>query len=78
MTLGRVERPSQSRFPFQLRNVAGGRCLVAQTRVGQKGGGVVLRPCDPDDPEQVTPPAPRDAAAVENVTSWWRLVSPRA
>ncbi|XP_019743055.1 polypeptide N-acetylgalactosaminyltransferase 11 isoform X2 [Hippocampus comes] len=36
----------------QLRNVAGGRCLVAQTRVSQKGGAVVLRPCDPDDPEQ--------------------------
>ncbi|XP_077410701.1 polypeptide N-acetylgalactosaminyltransferase 11 [Vanacampus margaritifer] len=36
----------------RLLNVASGRCLVAQTRVSQKGGAVVLRPCDPSDPEQ--------------------------
>uniref|UniRef100_A0A3Q4H3X0 Polypeptide N-acetylgalactosaminyltransferase n=1 Tax=Neolamprologus brichardi TaxID=32507 RepID=A0A3Q4H3X0_NEOBR len=36
----------------RLRNLAIGRCLVAQGRVSQKGGAVVLRPCDPRDPEQ--------------------------
>ncbi|XP_061660489.1 polypeptide N-acetylgalactosaminyltransferase 11 isoform X2 [Syngnathoides biaculeatus] len=36
----------------RLHNAASGRCLVAQTRVSQKGGAVVLRPCDPGDPEQ--------------------------
>lgn len=36
----------------QLRNLATGRCLVAQGRASQKGGVVVLRPCDPRDPEQ--------------------------
>lgn len=37
----------------RLRNVGCGRCLVAQGRPTQKGGAVVLRPCDPQDPEQV-------------------------
>ncbi|XP_044032126.1 polypeptide N-acetylgalactosaminyltransferase 11 [Siniperca chuatsi] len=36
----------------RLRNLATGRCLVAQGRASQKGGAVVLRPCDPRDPEQ--------------------------
>ncbi|XP_055015946.1 polypeptide N-acetylgalactosaminyltransferase 11 isoform X2 [Boleophthalmus pectinirostris] len=36
----------------RLRNVGSGRCLVAQGRPTQKGGAVVLRPCDPRDPEQ--------------------------
>ncbi|KAK5605719.1 Polypeptide N-acetylgalactosaminyltransferase 11 [Crenichthys baileyi] len=36
----------------RLRNLATGRCLVAQGRVSQKGGAVVLRPCDLGDPEQ--------------------------
>uniref|UniRef100_A0A8D3AH57 Polypeptide N-acetylgalactosaminyltransferase n=1 Tax=Scophthalmus maximus TaxID=52904 RepID=A0A8D3AH57_SCOMX len=36
----------------RLRNLATSRCLVAQGRVSQKGGAVVLRPCDPRDPEQ--------------------------
>ncbi|KAM3860595.1 polypeptide N-acetylgalactosaminyltransferase 11 [Diretmus argenteus] len=36
----------------RLRNLATGRCLVAQGRVSQKGGAVVLRPCDPRNPEQ--------------------------
>ncbi|XP_061521792.1 polypeptide N-acetylgalactosaminyltransferase 11 isoform X1 [Phycodurus eques] len=36
----------------RLQNVASERCLVAQTRVSQKGGAVVLRPCDHSDPEQ--------------------------
>ncbi|XP_037135888.1 polypeptide N-acetylgalactosaminyltransferase 11 [Syngnathus acus] len=36
----------------RLHNVASGRCLVAQTRVSHKGDTVVLRPCDPGDPEQ--------------------------
>lgn len=36
----------------RLRNLAIGRCLVAQGRASQKGGVVVLRPCDPRDPEQ--------------------------
>ncbi|XP_038136198.1 polypeptide N-acetylgalactosaminyltransferase 11 [Cyprinodon tularosa] len=35
-----------------LRNLVTGRCLVAQGRVSQKGGAVVVRPCDPRDPEQ--------------------------
>ncbi|XP_008306346.1 polypeptide N-acetylgalactosaminyltransferase 11 [Cynoglossus semilaevis] len=37
----------------RLRNLSTGRCLVAQGRPSQKGGAVVLRPCDPQDPEQV-------------------------
>ncbi|XP_059182923.1 polypeptide N-acetylgalactosaminyltransferase 11 [Centropristis striata] len=36
----------------RLRNLSAGRCLVAQGRASQKGGVVVLRPCDPRDPEQ--------------------------
>ncbi|XP_039983006.1 polypeptide N-acetylgalactosaminyltransferase 11 [Xiphias gladius] len=36
----------------RLRNLATGRCLVAQGRASQKGGAVVLRPCNPHDPEQ--------------------------
>lgn len=36
----------------RLRNVGAGRCLVAQGRPSQKGGAVVLRPCDPRDPDQ--------------------------
>ncbi|XP_070709222.1 polypeptide N-acetylgalactosaminyltransferase 11 isoform X1 [Pempheris klunzingeri] len=36
----------------RLRNLATGRCLVAQGRASQKGGVVVLRPCDPRDSEQ--------------------------
>lgn len=36
----------------RLRNLATDRCLVAQGRASQKGGVVVLRPCDPRDPEQ--------------------------
>lgn len=36
----------------RLRSVGTGRCLVAQGRPTQKGGAVVLRPCDPSDPEQ--------------------------
>ncbi|XP_061777751.1 polypeptide N-acetylgalactosaminyltransferase 11-like [Nerophis ophidion] len=36
----------------RLRNLATGRCLVAQSRASQKGGAVVLRPCDPSDREQ--------------------------
>ncbi|XP_068199562.1 polypeptide N-acetylgalactosaminyltransferase 11 [Antennarius striatus] len=36
----------------RLRNLATGRCLVAQGRASQKGGVIVLRPCDPRDPEQ--------------------------
>lgn len=36
----------------RIRNLATGRCLVAQGRASQKGGVVVLRPCDPQDPEQ--------------------------
>lgn len=36
----------------RLRNVATDRCLVAQGRPTQKGGTVVLRPCDPREPEQ--------------------------
>lgn len=36
----------------RLRNLSTGRCLVAQGRASQKGGAVVLRPCDPRDPEQ--------------------------
>ncbi|XP_042255434.1 polypeptide N-acetylgalactosaminyltransferase 11 isoform X2 [Thunnus maccoyii] len=37
---------------YKLRNLSTGRCLVAQGRASQKGGAVVLRPCDPRDPEQ--------------------------
>ncbi|XP_029384675.1 polypeptide N-acetylgalactosaminyltransferase 11 isoform X2 [Echeneis naucrates] len=37
----------------RLHNLATGRCLMAQGRASQKGGAVVLRPCDPRDPEQV-------------------------
>lgn len=36
----------------RLRNLATGRCLMAQGRASQKGGAVVLRPCDSRDPEQ--------------------------
>ncbi|XP_008400421.1 polypeptide N-acetylgalactosaminyltransferase 11 isoform X1 [Poecilia reticulata] len=36
----------------RLRNLATGRCLVAQGRVSQKGGAVVLRPCNHGDQEQ--------------------------
>lgn len=36
----------------RLRNLSTGRCLVAQGRASQKGGVIVLRPCDPRDPEQ--------------------------
>ncbi|CAN9506202.1 unnamed protein product [Ophioblennius macclurei] len=36
----------------RIRNLATGRCLSAQGRASQKGGVVVLRPCDPRDPEQ--------------------------
>ncbi|KAM4606222.1 polypeptide N-acetylgalactosaminyltransferase 11 isoform 2-T4 [Polymixia lowei] len=36
----------------RLCNLATGQCLVAQGRPSQKGGAVVLRPCDPRDPEQ--------------------------
>ncbi|XP_073344323.1 polypeptide N-acetylgalactosaminyltransferase 11 [Pagrus major] len=36
----------------RIRNLATARCLVAQGRASQKGGVVVLRPCDPRDPEQ--------------------------
>ncbi|KAG7260973.1 hypothetical protein CRUP_032330 [Coryphaenoides rupestris] len=36
----------------RLRNLASGHCLVAQGRASQKGGAVVLRPCDLRDPEQ--------------------------
>ncbi|XP_041824509.1 polypeptide N-acetylgalactosaminyltransferase 11 [Melanotaenia boesemani] len=36
----------------RLRNLATGRCLMAQGRASQKGGTVVLRPCDSRDPEQ--------------------------
>ncbi|KAM9839404.1 polypeptide N-acetylgalactosaminyltransferase 11 [Aulostomus maculatus] len=36
----------------RLRNLATGRCLGAQGRASQKGGAVVLRPCDPRDAEQ--------------------------
>nr|XP_057915675.1 polypeptide N-acetylgalactosaminyltransferase 11 [Doryrhamphus excisus] len=36
----------------RLHNLATGRCLVAQGRASQKGGAVVLRPCDPSDREQ--------------------------
>lgn len=45
--------PSSVFAIFQLRNLATGRCLVAQGRASQKGGAVVLRPCEPRDPEQV-------------------------
>ncbi|KAM9827034.1 polypeptide N-acetylgalactosaminyltransferase 11 isoform 2-T2 [Neosynchiropus ocellatus] len=36
----------------RLRNLATRLCLVAQGRPSQKGGAVVLRACDPQDPEQ--------------------------
>ncbi|XP_061569423.1 polypeptide N-acetylgalactosaminyltransferase 11 [Cololabis saira] len=36
----------------RLRNLATGRCLVAQGRASQKGSSVVLRPCDSRDAEQ--------------------------
>ncbi|XP_056155406.1 polypeptide N-acetylgalactosaminyltransferase 11 isoform X2 [Lampris incognitus] len=36
----------------RLRNLSTGRCLVAQGRASQKGGAIVLRPCDHRDPEQ--------------------------
>lgn len=36
----------------RLRNLATGRCLMAQGRASQKGGTVVLRPCDSSDSEQ--------------------------
>ncbi|KAJ3611102.1 hypothetical protein NHX12_021118 [Muraenolepis orangiensis] len=36
----------------RLRNLATGHCLVSQGRPSQKGGAVVLRPCDLRDPEQ--------------------------
>ncbi|XP_028290019.1 polypeptide N-acetylgalactosaminyltransferase 11 isoform X2 [Gouania willdenowi] len=39
----------------RLRNLATGRCLVSQGRASQKGGAVVLRSCDPLDPEQQMP-----------------------
>ena len=45
---------SLSHRPPQLRNLATGHCLVAQGRASQKGGAVVLRPCDVSDPEQVS------------------------
>lgn len=48
----RVRRPKVLQTG-RLRNVGSGRCLVAQGRPTQKGGAVVLRPCDPQDPEQV-------------------------
>lgn len=36
----------------RLRNLQADRCLVAQGRASQKGGAVVVRACDPHDPEQ--------------------------
>ncbi|XP_062335219.1 polypeptide N-acetylgalactosaminyltransferase 11 isoform X1 [Osmerus eperlanus] len=36
----------------RLRNLQADRCLVAQGRPSQKGGAVVVRACDPHDPEQ--------------------------
>ncbi|KAK2854484.1 hypothetical protein Q7C36_006353 [Tachysurus vachellii] len=36
----------------RLRNLLAEKCLVAQGRPSQKGGTVVVRPCDPQDPEQ--------------------------
>ncbi|RXN34477.1 polypeptide N-acetylgalactosaminyltransferase 11-like protein [Labeo rohita] len=36
----------------RLRNVLSDKCLVAQGRPSQKGGAVVVRDCDPQDPEQ--------------------------
>lgn len=38
---------------LQLRNLLAEKCLVAQGRPSQKGGTVVVRPCDSQDPEQV-------------------------
>ncbi|KAI9545429.1 hypothetical protein NQZ68_036416 [Dissostichus eleginoides] len=37
----------------RLRSLSSGGCLGALGRASQKGGGVVLRTCDPRDPEQV-------------------------
>uniref|UniRef100_A0A3Q2QAD5 Polypeptide N-acetylgalactosaminyltransferase 11 n=1 Tax=Fundulus heteroclitus TaxID=8078 RepID=A0A3Q2QAD5_FUNHE len=57
----------------RLRNLAGGRCLVALGRVSQKGGAVVLRPCDPRDPEQVRPPhAAARSGSGGSTTRRWR------
>uniref|UniRef100_A0A8C1WA29 Polypeptide N-acetylgalactosaminyltransferase n=1 Tax=Cyprinus carpio TaxID=7962 RepID=A0A8C1WA29_CYPCA len=36
----------------RLRNILADKCLVAQGRPSQKGGAVVVRDCDPQDPEQ--------------------------
>ncbi|KAG9276774.1 polypeptide N-acetylgalactosaminyltransferase 11 [Astyanax mexicanus] len=36
----------------RLRNLSSDKCLVAQGRPSQKGGTVVVRPCDAQDPEQ--------------------------
>lgn len=36
----------------RLRNLHADRCLVAQGRPSQKGGAVVVRPCNANDPEQ--------------------------
>ncbi|XP_016096069.1 polypeptide N-acetylgalactosaminyltransferase 11-like [Sinocyclocheilus grahami] len=36
----------------RLRNLLADKCLVAQGRPSQKGGAVVVRNCDPQDPEQ--------------------------
>uniref|UniRef100_A0A672M053 Polypeptide N-acetylgalactosaminyltransferase n=1 Tax=Sinocyclocheilus grahami TaxID=75366 RepID=A0A672M053_SINGR len=36
----------------RLRNLLADKCLVAQGRPSQKGGAVVVRDCDPQDPEQ--------------------------
>ncbi|KAM6953438.1 polypeptide N-acetylgalactosaminyltransferase 11 [Aplochiton taeniatus] len=36
----------------RLRSLHADRCLVAQGRVSQKGGAVVIRPCNHNDPEQ--------------------------
>ncbi|KAL7874002.1 hypothetical protein SRHO_G00049720 [Serrasalmus rhombeus] len=36
----------------RLRNLLTDKCLVAQGRPSQKGGAVVVRPCDSQDPEQ--------------------------
>ncbi|XP_062847189.1 polypeptide N-acetylgalactosaminyltransferase 11 isoform X2 [Trichomycterus rosablanca] len=36
----------------RLRNLLANKCLVAQGRPSQKGGAVVVRPCDSQDPEQ--------------------------
>lgn len=36
----------------RLRNLLADKCLVAQGRPSQKGGAVVVKDCDPQDPEQ--------------------------